>query len=366
MQQAMIKIMYDRRWLFTVLLLILAICPLFLSDFRLNLLGRFLTFAILVIGLDLLWGYTGVLSLGHGIFFGVGAYIMAIYLKMEAATGGVPDFMMWNGITELPWFWVILKSPYLAIPFAIIIPMLIAGVLGFIIFRNRIKDVYFTILTQALVIVTVTLIISKQEFTGGTNGITGFSTIFGHSLSVPLTQKFIYFTTIASLGLIFFLCYRLVNSRFGKTLIAIRDGENRLRFSGYDTSLFKVLIFSISAGIAGLAGMLFVLQVGMISPTTIGIVPSIEMILWVAIGGRGTLIGPVIGAILTNLAKTFFSENYPDIWLFFLGSVFVIVVLFLPGGLMSLFKKLKWKKQGGLSDDANKTTKEKSEDYTAV
>ncbi|ARK32771.1 urea ABC transporter permease subunit UrtC [Halalkalibacter krulwichiae] len=345
------KYLFDRRWLFVALLIILVACPLFLSDFRLNLLGRFLAFAILVIGLDLLWGYTGVLSLGHGIFFGVGAYIMAIYLKLEATSGAVPDFMMWNGITELPWFWAMFENPVMAISFAILLPMLLAGTLGFFIFRNRIKDVYFTILTQALVIVTVTLIISKQEYTGGTNGITGFSTVFGQSLMAPSTQKSIYLITVLCLGLIFFLCYRLVHSRFGKTLIAIRDGENRLRFSGYDTSLFKVFVFALSAGIAGLAGMLFVLQVGMISPTTIGIVPSIEMILWVAIGGRGTLIGPVFGAITTNLAKTFFSENYPDIWLFFLGSIFVIVVLFLPGGFMSLFKKWRFKKKGGIIDE---------------
>ncbi|MCK0470023.1 urea ABC transporter permease subunit UrtC [Halalkalibacter sp. APA_J-10(15)] len=360
MQQSMVKMMYDRRWLFTIILLVLALCPLFLSDFRLNLLGRFLTFAILVIGLDLLWGYTGVLSLGHGIFFGIGAYVMAIYLKLEAGGGAVPDFMMWNGITELPWFWTVLANPFLAIFLAITFPMLVAGMLGFFIFRNRIKDVYFTILTQALVIVTVTLIVSQQEYTGGTNGITGFSTIFGFSLTASSTQTFLYFITVACLGLIFFLCYRLISSRFGKALIAIRDGENRLRFSGYDTSLFKVFVFSISAGIAGLAGMLFVLQVGMISPTTIGIVPSIEMILWVAIGGRGTLIGPVIGATLTNLAKTFFSENYPDIWLFFLGSVFVIVVLFLPGGLMSLTKKLRLKLKGGTIYATKKVSKNHS------
>jgi urea transport system permease protein len=359
------KYIFDRRWLFVVLLLVLVLCPLFLSDFRLNLLGRFLTFAILVIGLDLLWGYSGVLSLGHGIFFGAGAYIMAIYLKLEAS-GTVPDFMMWNGITELPWFWAMFQSPFAAIPMAIILPAIIAAILGFIIFRNRIKDVYFTILTQALVIVTVTLIISKQEFTGGTNGITGFSTIFGQPLMSASTQKIIYFITVVCLGLIFFLCYRLVHSRFGKTLIAIRDGENRLRFSGYDTSLFKVFVFAISAGIAGLAGMLFVLQVGMISPTTIGIVPSIEMILWVAIGGRGTLIGPVFGAIITNLAKTFFSENYPDIWLFFLGSVFVIVVLFLPGGLMSLFQKIRFKKKGGTAYETKSISKNGARKRTAV
>lgn len=357
MQQSMVKLMYDRRWVFAALLIVLALCPLFLSDFRISLLGRFVAFAILVIGLDLLWGYTGVLSLGHGIFFGVGAYIMAIHLKIQATTA-IPDFMVWNGISELPWFWAMLENPFVAIVFTIIIPMVVAGFLGFIIFRNRIKDVYFTILTQALVIVTITLIVSQQQFTGGTNGLTGFSTFLGQSLSAPLTQRIIYFATVATLGLVFFLCYRLVNSRFGKILIAIRDGENRLRFSGYDTSLFKVMVFSISAGIAGLAGMFFVLQVGMIAPTTIGIVPSIEMILWVAIGGRGTLIGPAFGAIFTNLAKTFFSENYPDIWLFFLGFVFVVIVLYLPGGFMSLFKKIRRKRKGGTSYEIESKTGE--------
>ncbi|WP_078551514.1 urea ABC transporter permease subunit UrtC [Bacillus alkalicellulosilyticus] len=353
MQSILFKYLLDRKWLFLAVIILLLLCPLFLSDFRLNLLGRFIAFAILVIGLDLLWGYTGVLSLGHGIFFGIGAYIMAMYLKIEASAGSVPDFMMWNGITELPWFWAIFSNPILTIIMAIIIPMFIATILGVVTFRNRIKDVYFTILTQAMVIVTVTLIVSKQEFTGGTNGLTGFSTIFGFPLGAASTQKVIYFISIACLVITFILCTKLVASRFGKALIAIRDGENRLRFSGYDTSMFKVFVFTISAGIAGLAGMLFVLQVGIISPTMIGIVPSIEMILWVAIGGRGTLIGPVIGAILTNLAKTFFSESYPDAWLYFVGTVFVVVVLFLPGGLMSLFKKIKMKFSGKKGESVN-------------
>nr|WP_088103197.1 urea ABC transporter permease subunit UrtC [Halalkalibacter urbisdiaboli] len=345
----------DRKWLFIVLVLILIAMPLLLSDFRINLLGRYIAFAILVIGLDLLWGYTGVLSLGHGIFFGLGAYIMAIYLKMEASPG-VPDFMMWNGIMELPWFWVVLQNPLIAILAGIMVPMFLATILGFFTFRNRIKDVYFTILTQALVIVTTTLIVSQQNVTGGTNGLTNFTTIFGYSLSNPSTQKVIYYISIGILVGVFFFCYKLTNSRFGKALIAIRDGENRLRFSGYDTSMFKVFIFAISAGIAGLAGMLFVMQVGIISPTMMGIVPSIEMILWVAIGGRGTLIGPVIGAIITNTAKTLFSESYPDIWLYFLGAVFVIVVVFLPGGLMSLFEKLK--RRGGGNEQSTVVRKQ--------
>ncbi|GAB2567131.1 urea ABC transporter permease subunit UrtC [Gracilibacillus alcaliphilus] len=341
MKSVVANYMISRKWLLLALVILLILLPFVLSDFRVNLLGRYLAFAILVIGLDLLWGYMGVLSLGHGIFFGLGAYIMGIHLKMEASSGGLPDFMMWSGMTELPWFWTVLQHPVIAILAGIIVPMIIAVILGFFTFRNRIQDVYFTILTQALVMVTVTLLISRQDVTGGTNGLTGFSTIFGFSLSDPATQRVIYYVTLGCLVIILLICSRLINSLFGKALIAIRDGENRLRFSGYDTSMFKVLVFTISAGIAGLAGMLFVMQVGIISPTQIGIIPSIEMILWVAIGGRGTLIGPVIGAILTNSAKTFFSESYPDIWLYFLGAVFVIVVIFLPGGLMSLGKKLK-------------------------
>ncbi|WP_017726846.1 urea ABC transporter permease subunit UrtC [Halalkalibacterium ligniniphilum] len=354
----------ERKWLFLVLVIILLLLPFFLSDFRTNLLGRYLAFAILVIGLDLLWGYTGVLSLGHGIFFGIGAYIMAMYLTMEGMTGAVPDFMVWNGLTELPWFWALFSNPVFAIVGAMFIPMFLAAILGFFTFRNRIKDVYFTILTQALVLVTVTLIISQQDVTGGTNGLTSFTTVFGFSLSSPATQQAIYYITVGCLVAVFILCSLLVNSRFGKALIAIRDGENRLRFSGYDTSMFKVLVFSISAGIAGLAGMLFVMQVGIISPSMIGIIPSIEMILWVAIGGRGTLIGPVLGAILTNSAKTFFSETYPDAWLYFLGTVFVIIVVFLPGGLMSLVEK--WKGRGGRNESKSIKAKRSETNHSAV
>jgi urea transport system permease protein len=185
------------------------------------------------------------------------------------------------------------------------------------------------------------MIVSQQHVTGGTNGITGFHSLFGISLGAPSTQKIIYFTTVVCLFMTYIICAVLINSRFGKVLVAIRDGENRSRFLGYDTSLFKVFVFSLSAGMAGLAGMLYVMQVGIISPTMIGIVPSIEMILWVAIGGRGTLIGPVLGALLTNSAKTFFGELYPDAWQFFLGAVFVTIIVFFPGGLMSLLQKLK-------------------------
>ncbi|BAB03968.1 urea ABC transporter permease subunit UrtC [Halalkalibacterium halodurans] len=352
--------LFTRQWLMFLIIVLLLVLPFFLSDFRTNLLGRYIAFAILVLGLDLLWGYTGVLSLGHGIFFGLGAYIMAMYLSLEGMTGAVPDFMLWNGITGLPLLWQVFSNPFIAIIGAVTIPMLIASLLAFFTFRNRIKDVYFTILTQALVLVMVTLIVSQQSITGGTNGLTGFSTIFGYSLSSASTQQVLYYLTLGCLILVFLLCAALVNSRFGRALVAIRDGENRLRFSGYDTSMFKVAIFTLSAGIAGLAGMLYVLQVGMITPSMIGIIPSIEMILWVAIGGRGTLIGPVIGALVTNSAKTFFSESHPEAWLYLLGTVFVVIVLFLPGGIMSLLRK--WRKRGerNESDGVKRTEREET------
>jgi urea transport system permease protein len=350
MGKIMNQLIFNKKNLLLLGFIVLLIAPLFLTDFRLNLLGKYLAFAILVIGLDLLWGYTGVLSLGHGIFFGIGAYAMGMYLKLEASgTTKLPDFMAWSGVQELPFIWVPFQNPILAIILGIFIPLMIALLLGLLTFRNRINGVYFTILSQALVVVVVTLFVGQQGLTGGTNGLTSFNTIFGFSLASTTTQTVIYLITAAVLAIVYFASKVLINGRLGQVLIGIRDGENRLRFLGYDPAIFKTFIYALSAGIAGLAGMLFVLQVGIISPTMMGIIPSIEMVLWVALGGRGTLIGPVLGAILVNWAKTTFSESYPDIWLYFLGLMFVIVVVFLPDGLMGLFKKFQ-KRWSGLHD----------------
>ncbi len=325
--------------IYGIFLIILLASPFFLSDFRLNLLGKYLAFAIVVLGLDLLWGYTGVLSLGHGVYFGLGAYAMAMYLKLEAAHGGLPDFMEWSGVQKLPPFWGLFHNPIAAILLGIIIPALIAALLGYLTFRNRINGVYFTILSQALAVIVVTLFVGRQDLTGGTNGLTSFSTIFGFSLASPKTQMAIYFITVLMLALSIFICRKLVSGRLGQVLIGIRDGENRLRFLGYDPSIYKTFIYALSAGLAAIAGILFVLQVGIISPAMMGVIPSVEMVLWVALGGRGTLMGPVIGAILVNSAKTAFSESYPDIWTYFLGALFVIVVVFLPKGLAGFFTK---------------------------
>ncbi|ENH95621.1 urea ABC transporter permease UrtC [Gracilibacillus halophilus YIM-C55.5] len=341
MQSTIIQKLLGHRIIFSILFILLLTAPLYLSDFRLNLLGKFLAFAILAIGLDLLWGYTGVLSLGHGIFFGLGAYCMAMYLKLEANAGGLPDFMTWSGMSELPLIWLPFQYPIVAIILGVLFPAFLAFVLGSLTFRNRISGVYFTILSQALVLVLVTLFVGAQNLTGGTSGLTNFETLFGIPMNEASTQTMFYIITVVVLAAIFLGCRRLVNGRFGNVLIGIRDGENRMRFLGYNPSAYKTFIYTLSAAIAGMAGMLFVLQVGIISPTMIGIIPSIEMVLWVALGGRGTIIGPVIGAVLVNAAKTGFSESYPDIWTYFLGLLFVLVVVFLPKGLTGLFET--WK-----------------------
>ena len=310
--------------------------PLYLNDFRLNLLAKFLALAIVALGLDLLWGYTGVLSLGHGVFFGLGAYAMAMHLKLVASGGKLPDFMSWSGLAKLPWFWKPFESPAFAILAGLLLPMLLALLLGWFTFQSRIKGVYFTILTQALVIITTTLFVGQQAYTGGTNGITGYTTLFGLKLADPRVKVWLYLVTAVMLFAAFALCRYLTKSRFGRVLRAIRDGENRARFIGFDPSRYQVTAFCVSAGLAGLAGMLFVLHVGIISPSMMGIVPSIEMVLWVAIGGRGTLVGAVLGAILMNGAKSVLSESYPELWTLLIGLLFVAVVIFMPRGLAGL------------------------------
>ncbi|MBB6729875.1 urea ABC transporter permease subunit UrtC [Cohnella zeiphila] len=330
---------------------LLACAPMFLSDFRLNLLGKFLAYGVVALGLDLIWGYTGILSLGHGIFFGIGAYCMAMYLKLEATGAGrLPDFMQWSGVTSLPWFWEPFRFFGVALLLSVLLPMLLALLLGFFTFRNRIRGVYFTILTQALVLIVVTLMIGQQAYTGGTNGITGFRHVLGFSLASPSVKNGLYYISAAALVGSFLLCRRLVRGPFGKVLQAVRDGQNRLRFLGYDPAKYQMFVFTVSAGLAGLAGVLFVLQVGIISPSMMDIVPSIEMVLWVAIGGRGSLIGAAAGALLINASKSGLSETYPDFWTFLLGGLFIVVVVFLPKGLFGLLARLGARMKGGLGD----------------
>ncbi|AFC28021.1 urea ABC transporter permease UrtC [Paenibacillus mucilaginosus 3016] len=328
-----------------VLLALMLLAPMLLSEFRLSLLGKFLAFAVLAMGLDLIWGYTGILSLGHGVYFGLGAYCMAMHLKLAASPDGLPDFMSWSGVEQLPWFWTPFQSAGAALLLAVLVPVIVAFVLGYLTFRNRIRGTFFSILSQALVIITVTLFVGQQGYTGGTNGLTNFDTFLGLKLGDPSVKLMLYYVTIAAVGLTLLLSLWLASSRLGKIPVAVRDAENRVRFIGYNPVAYKVFIYCVSAGLAGIAGILFVLQEGIISPAQMGIVPSIEMVLWVAIGGRATVIGAIIGTVITNAAKTTFSEAYPEFWPFLMGALFVVVTLFFPKGIVGTLQELadKWR-----------------------
>ncbi len=273
--------------------------------------------------------------------FGLGAYCMAMYLKIEASPSGIPDFMEWTGVNELPWIWAMFGHPFAAIAAAVIVPVFLAFLLGYFTFRNNIKGVYFSLISQAVVVVVVTLFIGSKDITGGTNGLTNFFTVFQYALADPVIKQILYFTTVFFLGVSVMFALFLTRSRFGRLLQAVRDGESRVRFFGYHSTVFKVFIYCVSAAMAGIAGMLFVLQDGMISPEMMGIIPSVEMVLWVAIGGRHSIFGAVLGALLTNGMKSYLSEYYPDIWLYFLGALFIIVVLYMPKGIVGLFEKIR-------------------------
>lgn len=317
---------------------LMLLAPAFLSEFRLSLLGKFLAYAVLAMGLDMIWGFTGILSLGHGVYFGLGAYGMAMHLKLAASPEGLPDFMSWSGVEKLPWFWAPFQSAGAAIVLSLLVPTVVAFILGYLTFRNRIRGTFFSILSQALVIITVTLFVGQQGYTGGTNGLTNFDTFLGLKVADPSVKLALYYATAAAVLLTLLLCLGLASSRLGKILTAVRDAENRVRFIGYDPVVYKVFIYCVSAALAGLAGMLFVLQEGIISPAQMGIVPSIEMVLWVAIGGRATIVGAILGTVLTNAAKTTFSEAYPDWWPFIMGAMFVVATLFLPKGIVGTCK----------------------------
>ena len=339
-----------------IMLAVLLLAPSVLSDFRVALLGKFLTFAMLALSLNLIWGYAGMLSLGHGVFFGLGGYAMAMYLKLESAGGKLPDFMFWSGLTELPIFWAPFKYAWFAFPMTFIVPAVLAGALGYLVFRSRITGVYFALITQALALIVSILFIGQQAYTGGTNGITNYTTIFGHSLNAPSMQMTLYYVSVAALAVAYLLCWWLISSRLGRLLVAMRDDENRVRFSGYDPAVLKTIVFSLSAGIAGVAGALFTPQVGIISPSMMGIVPSIEIAIWVAVGGRGVLLGAILGAIVVNGAKSGLSESFPAVWQYFLGLLFIGAVLLFPAGIMGLFKRENWQRPWWLSTSQVRST----------
>lgn len=321
-----------------------ATAPLYLGSYELSLLGRFLAMSILAMGLALVWGNAGILSLGQGIFFGLGGYALAMHLKLAAlGPGEIPDFMQWNGLETLPWFWAPFNSGLFSLIAALVIPGAIAAALAWLVFHRRVGGVYFAIITQALVLAATTFIISQQPYTGGFNGLTDFSSAFGFSLSDSRTQLGLYWITVAVVAINFLVGQWLLRTHFGTILRAIRDGENRVRFLGYDSAPYKVAVFAIGAVMAAIAGVLFTLNISVISPAMIGVVPSIEMIIWVAVGGRESMAGAVIGTLLVNFAKDKVSSAFPEIWLYLMGGLFIVTVTLLPqgiGGLMeSFFRK---------------------------
>jgi urea transport system permease protein len=317
---------------------------LHLSDFRLNQFGKFLCFAILALGLDLTWGYCGVLSLGQGVFFGFGAYCMGMYLALQIGKESVygselPDFMVWTQVKELPLFWYPFKSFWGGFLGAILVPVIFATIFGFLAFRSRIKGVYFAIITQALAFAAWLVFNRNETRLGGTNGLTDFKQVLGFRLSDPSTQLGLYILTVLALIASYLLCRWIVASRAGKVLIAIRDSESRVTFSGYTPWVYKLFVFVVAAGLAGLAGMLYVPQVGIITPAQIGVLPSLEVVIWVAVGGRGTLIGAVLGAVVVNFGRSVLTNYFPEAWPFILGGLFVVVVTMFPDGLVGIIRK---------------------------
>ena len=326
---------------FAVVAFLIAILPVFLSPLRVSLVRKFITYAIVALSLDMIWGYTGILSLGHGVFFGLGGYGLGMYLKLLASGNRLPDFMSWSGRTVLPWFWEFYKTAPSAVIMILLVPTALAFALGLLTFTNRIRGVYFSILSQALALVFVTLFVGLQGYTGGTNGITEFTKLFGLPFSKITTKYFWYYVALAFLILTYAVFSWILRTKCGRVLVAVRDGENRTRFSGYQVANYKTFVYSLSALFTGIAGALFVPFSGIISPSEMSISNSIDMAIWVAVGGRGNLIGAVIGALVVNITKTLVSESFPEIWSYFIGSIFVLVVLFLPRGLTGVFADAK-------------------------
>lgn len=328
--------------------LIFLILPLFLDLFRLNLVGKYLTYAFAAVSLVLLWGYGGILSLGQGVFFGLGGYSMAMFLKLEASdpestkiqsTPGIPDFMDWNQITQLPWFWEPFNSFGFTVVAVLLVPAVFAFIIGYSMFKRRVGGVYFAIITQIIAVILTVLIVGQQGYTGGINGITDLRTLHGWDIRQDSAKYILYFVNAFLLFGVILLCRFILTSKLGRLLLAMKDKEDRVRFSGYDVSNFKIFVFCVSAMISAIGGAMFTLQVGFMSPSFVGIVPSIEMVIFAAVGGRMSLIGAVYGTLLVNYGKTLFSETFPELWLYLMGALFIAVVMYFPNGLAGIWNK---------------------------
>ena len=342
----MFNALQQRRWpqllLWVLIVAAIVAAPSLLPVFRLNLLGRFLSLAIVALGIDLIWGFTGLLSLGQGIFFALGGYAAAMYLQLNSSSGhpnGIPEFFSLYGVDRLPFFWEPFHSPLFTLIAIWLVPALLAAVLGNMVFRNRIKGVYFSILTQAALLVFFNFFNGQQKLINGTNGLkTDVTQLFGQMVGSPEMQRgFFYFTAVMVILAWIFVRW-VVRGRFGDVLIAIRDDEPRLRFTGFNPTLFKTIVFAIAGGLAGIGGALFTVQSGIVSPQYMAVPFSIEMVIWVAVGGRGTLVGAILGAVSIMYAKSLVSEAWPQGWLFIQGGLFILVVTALPEGVVGWFR----------------------------
>ena len=316
---------------------LLGLAPAMLSDFRLNLLAKFLCLAMVAVGIGLAWGRGGMLVLGQGVFFGLGGYLMAMHMKLaDAGPGGVPDFMLLYGDGTVPGWWEPFRDPVVTVLAILLLPAALATVLGLAVFRRRVRGAYFAILSQALAAAFAILLVGQQKVTGGTNGLNGFRSFFGFDLADPVNKRMLYFISAGVLLAMVLVVRLLMRSRYGELLVAVRDQENRVRFLGYDPANVKVVAYAVAACFAGIGGALFAPVVGIISPADVGVIPSIGFLVGVAIGGRATLLGPVLGAVAVSWAETGLSEQFPSFWTYFQGALFILVVAFLPQGLASL------------------------------
>lgn len=317
--------------------------PLYVSSYAVALLGKFMCYAMAALALDLVWGYAGILSLGHGLFFALGGYAHGMYLMRSidnSTAGALPDFMVFLDWKAYPWYWGFTDHFAYAMVLVILVPGVLAFLFGYFAFRSRIKGVYFSIITQAMTFAAMLLFFRNETGFGGNNGFTGFQRILGFDITAPDTRAVLYWTTLAMLAGALIFARAITQSKLGRVLTAVRDSEQRLRFIGYDPLGFKLFVWCTSAIMCGIAGALYVPQVGIINPSEMSTENSIEMVIWVATGGRGTLIGPIIGAGAVNGLKTWFTSVLPEFWLYALGLIFVLTTLFLPQGIVGLARQL--------------------------
>ena len=333
------------RWLgravFVVVLGLAIYLPTFLDDpTRTRQWAEYLCYAVIAVGIDIAWGYGGMLVLGQGVFFGLGAYAMGMYLSLEQVDSGeLPSFMaLYSDQTSLPWIWQPFEHLWLSVALALVIPMALAAAFGWLVFSRRVRGPYFALLSQAMALIFTLIMVGQLKTFAGTNGLTDFQTVFGRNKYDPATNKFLYFVALGLVVAVFLLGRHLVRSRFGRLLVAVRDREDRVRFLGYNPAVTKTLAFAVAAGMAGAAGAVAAPIIGIVAPNQFGTLPSILMVCWVAVGGRGTLYGAIIGAIIVNWGATSVSEQWPDTWQYLQGLLFIVVVAFIPGGIVGLFK----------------------------